>query len=105
MVRYVVGAAPRPNPWGDRTHEDAVLLLDSVIRRAAATTGEIVRGEAQAFALGLASHLAIDRALHPLVNWLADADVADKGVTHSSAHREVEKFQSICFHESYWARI
>jgi hypothetical protein len=42
----------------------------------------------------------MDRQLHPLVNALARAH--PEGRSHDAAHREVEKFQSICFHESYF---
>ncbi|AKU93896.1 hypothetical protein AKJ09_00560 [Labilithrix luteola] len=104
LVRYVLHLAPQGNPWGDRTHADAVGILVAVVRRAAATPVWLERDENRAFALGLASHLAIDRAVHPLVNWLAERDVAEgrsKG-NHAAAHREVEKFQSICFHETYF---
>jgi hypothetical protein len=55
-----------------------------------------------AVALGLASHCAIDRALHPLINALARLHPAGK--SHDASHREVEKFQSICFHEQYLGR-
>ena len=54
-----------------------------------------------ALGLGLASHLAIDRALHPLINALARAHPHGD---HGSSHREVEKFQSICFHEVHLGR-
>lgn len=104
LVRYLLHVAPRGNPWGDRTHTEAVAILVAVVRRAAETEDPLERDENRAFALGLASHLAIDRAVHPLVNWLAERDVAEglsKG-NHAAAHREVEKFQSICFHETYF---
>lgn len=104
LVRYLLHLAPQGNPWGDRTHSEAVAILVAVVRRAAETADSFARDENRAFALGLASHLAIDRAVHPLVNWLAERDVADglsKG-NHAAAHREVEKFQSICFHETYF---
>jgi hypothetical protein len=67
---------------------------------------DIVRRERDdviaAIALGLASHCAIDRALHPLINALARK--FQDGPTHDASHREVEKFQSICFHERYLGR-
>jgi len=44
----------------------------------------------------------MDRALHPLINALARQNPV--GRDHGSAHREVEKFQSICFHERYFGR-
>jgi Zinc dependent phospholipase C len=95
VVRYALGIPLRPSPWGALLHEGgAVTLLGALLERAR-------RGrdaQAGAIALGLASHLAIDRALHPLVNALARAFPHGD---HGSSHREVEKFQSICFHEEY----
>ncbi len=104
LVRYVARRPPRASPWGSRTHEHAVKILRAVVARAAALPAGLRRDEARAFALGLASHLAIDQAAHPLVNWLAEKDVATSGgkLTQAMAHREVEKFQSICFHEAYF---
>ena len=98
VVRYVAGLAPRPSPWGARLHQGgAVALLDALL--------DLARAERDprpgAIALGLASHLAIDRALHPLVNALARAHPHGD---HDASHREVEKFQSICFHEAYLGR-
>ncbi len=98
VVRYALGVTARPSPWGALLHDGgAVTLLGGLL--------DVARAEPEptvgAIALGLASHLAIDRALHPLVNALARAhphgDLA-------SSHREVEKFQSICFHEAYLGR-
>lgn len=98
VARYALGVPARPSPWGARLHEGgAVPLLVALL--------DAARGERDptlgAVALGLASHLAIDRALHPLVNALARAHPHGD---HGSSHREVEKFQSICFHEAYHGR-
>jgi len=104
LARYVVGLPPRPSPWGARTHDDPVPVLCAFVARANRRRGEdadVSVEDARAFAVGLASHLAIDRAMHPLVNWLADRDVRERGGLHAAAHREVEKFHSICFHEAY----
>lgn len=107
IARYALGRALPTSSWGTETHERAVPLLRAVIRRGCAVPvrerGEFAWCEAAAFAIGLASHLAIDRALHPLVNWLAERRTASRTrMTHDQAHREVEKFQSICFHETYF---
>lgn len=98
VVRYVAGLRARPSPWGKRLHEGgAVLLLGALLERARVDPDPRIG----AIALGLASHVAIDRALHPLVNALARAHPHGD---HDSSHREVEKFQSICFHEAYLGR-
>jgi hypothetical protein len=99
VVRYVLGIPARPSPWGADLHEGAAIaLLDGVLRAARRGRDEALA----AVALGLASHLAMDRALHPLINALARKNPV--GRDHGSAHREVEKFQSILFHEQYFGR-
>lgn len=103
IARYALGRPLPTSHWGTETHERAVPLLRAVIRRGCAVSGDYARCEAVAFAIGLASHLAIDRALHPLINWLAERRTASHPrMTHDQAHREVEKFQSIAFHEAYF---
>ncbi|MBP6630541.1 MAG: hypothetical protein KBG28_00325 [Kofleriaceae bacterium] len=93
VVRYALGRPARPSPWGSRLHDGgAVDLLGALLLEARADPAPATG----AIALGLASHLAIDRALHPLINALARAFPHGD---HGSSHREVEKFQSICFHE------
>ena len=105
IARYALGLALPHSAWGQVTHDRAAPLLDAVIRRGAAIRDEHLRCQAAAFSLGLASHLAIDRALHPLVNWLAERyRVSSPELTLAQAHREVEKFHSLEFHETYWGR-
>ena len=99
VVRYVAKLPPRPSAWGAALHSGgAISLLSEVIGVARRERGDTLG----AIALGLASHLSIDRALHPLVNSLARRYPV--GGNHDAAHREVEKFQSICFHEGYMGR-
>ncbi len=99
VLRYVTGRPARPSPWGAAIHEGgAVALLGTLLRVARDERDETLA----AIALGLASHCAIDRALHPLINALARRHQG--GPTHDASHREVEKFQSICFHERYVGR-
>lgn len=97
VVRYLAGIPAKPSPWGPKLHEHggAVRLLHELVRLARRERDE----ELGAVALGLASHASIDRALHPLINSLAR--LHREGKNHDAAHREVEKFQSICFHEQY----
>ncbi|HTJ45809.1 MAG TPA: hypothetical protein VL463_27085 [Kofleriaceae bacterium] len=99
VVRYAIGAAARPSAWGTELHDGgAIALLGGVLEVARRRRDDTIA----ATAIGLASHLAIDRALHPLINALARRHPVGKD--HGSAHREVEKFQSICFHERYHGR-
>lgn len=53
-----------------------------------------------ALALGYISHAAVDRSMHPLVNRLAAERAQRLSTAHSVEHQEVEKFQSILFHEA-----
>ncbi len=100
VVRYLTGIPARPSAWGPALHEHggAVRLLHQLVRIARRDRDETLG----AVALGLASHASIDRALHPLVNSLARLHKAGKN--HDASHREVEKFQSICFHEAYMGK-
>lgn len=99
VVRYVLGIPARPSPWGATLHDGgAVLLLGALLDVARRERDDTIA----AIALGVASHCAIDRALHPLVNALARRH--REGASHDAAHREVEKFHSICFHERYLGR-
>lgn len=99
VVRYVTGAPARPSHWGAALHDGgAISLLDALIDVARRERDDTIA----AIALGLASHCAIDRALHPLINALARKHRTGKN--HDASHREVEKFQSVCFHEQYLGR-
>jgi hypothetical protein len=99
VVRYLAGLPAQPSPWGAAIHGGgAVALLGSLLGVARRERDDLLG----AIALGLASHCAIDRALHPLINALARLHRG--GPTHDASHREVEKFQSICFHEQYLGR-
>jgi hypothetical protein len=99
LVRYVARRPARTSPWGARVHEGgAIDLLAVALEHARRERSELLA----ALALGLASHACIDRAVHPLVNALARR--FPEGPTHDASHREVEKFQSILFHERYLGR-
>lgn len=99
VVRYALALPPRASPLGAIVHDGAapriVYALAAEARRARSL-------EVAALALGAGSHAAIDRALHPLINALARRFA--EGRPHDVAHREVEKLQSICFHEAYFAK-
>lgn len=99
VARYLTGRPAGPSRWGAELHGGgAVALLAALLERARRDRDPVLG----AIALGVASHCAIDRALHPLVNSLARR--FPHGQSHDSSHREVEKFQSICFHERYLGR-
>lgn len=97
VVRYALGIKLRPSPLGSVVHDGAAIgIAFSILERAR----ELRSDRLAALGLGLVSHCSMDRQLHPLVNALARAH-AD-GREHDAAHREVEKLQSICFHEDYF---
>ncbi len=99
VLRYLAGLPAKPSPWGAALHEGgAVELLLALLDIARRERDE----QLAAIALGVASHCSIDRALHPLINALARKH--REGATHDLSHREVEKFQSICFHAQYLGR-
>ena len=99
VVRYVIGIPAKPSVWGQSLHDGgAIDLLGALIDVARRERDDVIG----AIALGVASHCSIDRALHPLINALARRHVV--GRNHDASHREVEKFQSICFHEQYMGR-
>lgn len=97
VARYVIGRPPRGSPWGSLVHERAAVgIAVYVLERARLDRSDRLG----ALGLGLVSHAAMDRQLHPLVNALARRHAGR--LSHDAAHREVEKFQSICFHEMYF---
>jgi hypothetical protein len=99
VARYAAKIPAQPSPWGAAIHDGgAVALLDALLTIARRERDDRLA----AIALGVASHCAIDRALHPLINALARLHRG--GANHDASHREVEKFQSICFHERYLGR-
>ncbi len=99
VIRYLTGRPAQPSPWGAEIHDGgAIALLGRLLSIARRERDDTLA----AIALGLASHGAIDRALHPLINALARRHRG--GPSHDASHREVEKFQSICFHEHYVGR-
>jgi len=96
VLRYVAKIPAQPSRWGTALHDGgAVELLLALLDIARRERDDVIA----AIALGVASHCAIDRGLHPLINALARHH--REGANHDAAHREVEKFQSVCFHENY----
>jgi hypothetical protein len=96
VVRYAVGRRPKPSALGAAVHDGAAIgIAFAVLDRARVYRDERLA----ALGLGLVSHIVMDRALHPLVNALARAHAGK--LSHDAAHREVEKFQSILFHEGH----
>lgn len=104
VLFYLLKLPVTASAWGAAFHlERPVTLGKALVRRAASLRAETATREGGdgllAFALGYFSHLAVDSALHPLVNRLARARADRLGDRAARQHTEVEKFQSIVFHE------
>lgn len=104
VFNYLIKRPQQPSPWGERFHHRTPIRLGLTLAEAgAALRRQPSRREEGEFllALGLGyfSHVAVDRALHPLVNTLARERAQRLGRTLGEQHHEVEKFQSILFHE------
>ncbi len=99
VVRYATKRKPRPSEFGSIVHERAAVdIAMHVLETARARRSDRLA----ALGLGLVSHAAMDRQLHPLVNALARKYA--EGRSHDASHREVEKHQSIGFHDAYFGR-
>lgn len=104
VLRYLLRRPVAASPFGAAFHvERPVGLGKALLRRAAALRtrreGREAGDRILALGLGYFSHLAVDTAVHPLVNRLARARAARLRDRHERQHTEVEKFQSILFHE------
>lgn len=104
VARYLLGRPTAVARWGDMIHHGTPIavahsLLASVRRLRASPSSRAQAEDVLAFSLGLVSHYAVDRALHPLVNQLARQRAAKSGHHPSQEHTEVEKFHSVLFHE------
>lgn len=104
LLSHALGLTPRPQPWGDIFHQQAPIALGVHLGEVGArmqrrselrAAGDFLR----ALALGYMSHAAVDTALHPLVNRLAAQRADALGDHPLRQHREVEKYQSVLFHE------
>jgi hypothetical protein len=90
--------------WGDQFHEKAPVGVGVRFLQEAKALREKPSSRAAgdwllAMSLGYFSHLAVDSAIHPSVNRLARHRAQTVGLTPARQHNEVEKFQSIIYHE------
>jgi hypothetical protein len=104
VARYLLRMTLATSAWGNLFHERApvrvvkLLLGSARDLRARADTRESAE-RVLAFALGYASHVAVDRFMHPMVNRLARSRAQRLSDHWLRQHTEVEKFQSVLFHE------
>lgn len=101
-TRYFLGKPQPPSAWGDAFHERRPVAVGrGMLAEVSALRGAGDRERADrllALALGYFSHLAVDYATHGLINDLAAAR-ASRGGAQSAHHHEIEKYQSVLFHE------
>ncbi len=106
-MRTLYFAMKRPFPsssWGDRLHQEAPARVGLELLRCARAVEGFARPAALAMALGYLSHAAVDTAIHPLVNRLARVRAKKNGTAPLVEHMDVEKFQSVLFHEKRMGR-
>jgi hypothetical protein len=105
VMRHLLKRPLAVSEWGSALHHGRpVLVAKSMLERARALSDQPASREqgarVLALALGFVSHLAVDAALHPLVNRLARARATRLADSPLRQHSEVEKFHSILFHEA-----
>lgn len=104
VARYLLKLPVTASAWGDIFHWQAPVALGKRLLVAArglrgARSSRESGERLLAIGLGYFSHLAVDAAIHPSVNRLARRRAARLGDRVLRQHNEVEKFQSILFHE------
>lgn len=104
VMRHFLKVPTAVSKWGAELHHGRpVLVLKSMLGRVRDLERDGASDAAErvlALALGFASHLAVDASLHPLVNRLARLRAERLGDHPLRQHSEVEKFQSVLFHEA-----
>jgi hypothetical protein len=104
LLLYILKRPQRPARWGDIFHQRTPIAVGRalaeagvLLQRQSATRSE---GEyLQALAIGYFSHAAVDTSAHPQINAMAAERARRLGSTDGQQHQEIEKFQSILFHE------
>jgi hypothetical protein len=104
VARYLMGRPVAVTEWGDRFHYETpvgfgIALLSGARRLLESNTTRLEGEWLLALSLGYFSHLAVDSAIHPSVNRLAKHRALALRDSAARQHNEVEKFQSILYHE------
>ena len=107
VLNFLLGRPLHGSAWGDTLHQRMPIALGMHLMRigsglAQRSPSSLDREKGAliiAFALGYIAHAAVDRSLHPLVNRMARARSQKTGRPVEQEHHEVEKYQSILFHE------
>lgn len=104
VARYLLRMTTATSAWGNLFHENSPVrvtkrLLESARSLRAQADTRAAGERLLSFGLGYASHIAVDRYMHPMVNRLARSRAERLADHWLRQHTEVEKFQSILFHE------
>lgn len=104
LLNYVLHRPQRPSPWGDTFHHCTPIAVGRTLAEAGAQLQRHAATRSaghslQALAIGYFSHAAVDTSAHALINTMARQRAQRLGTTLGQEHQEVEKFQSILFHE------
>jgi hypothetical protein len=104
VVKYLLKRPVAVTVWGDRFHYETpvglgIEFLQGAKKLLAHPNSRRAGDWMLAFTLGYFSHLAVDSAIHPSVNRLAQQRALALQDAAARQHNEVEKFQSILYHE------
>lgn len=100
VLRYLLERPPAASRWGDVTHHRAPIAVGRGLVEEAQRLGGDEGAWLRALALGYICHAAVDRTVHPHVNALAARRAERLGDTPARQHLEIEKYQSILFHDA-----
>lgn len=105
VLRYLLERPLAVSPWGDLFHHQRPVTIGRHLILTAqklSRNADSVDASQRVLALGLGylSHVAVDASLHPMVNRLAAQRAARLHELPARQHSEVEKFQSVLFHEA-----
>jgi hypothetical protein len=102
-LRYGLNRPAELRPWGRRLHDAGAAALVYArlcarVRRPGGGARSLPAPARLALVAGVASHLALDVALHDLVHFIARREAARGAHDESFYHRLAEKFHSMFFH-------
>jgi hypothetical protein len=98
-IRYGLRLPAEESYWGTKIHEDRPdEFLARFVGTARTIDNALTRNERLAIVAGICSHVALDLALHPLVNYIARRDQREEGGAESHHHRLAEKFHALFYH-------
>ena len=98
-IRYGLRRPAEESYWGAKIHYDRPdEFLAHFVANARSIDNELTRNERLAIVSGFCSHVALDLAMHPLVNYIARRDQRAEGGAESHHHRLAEKYHAMFYH-------